>query len=507
MTLRPYQQEAIDLIHTKRPLLYLATGSGKSVIFKEIARRALSKGNKVCFIVYGKSIVDQAAKKHFSEITKKICVIMGPEKYRPHHDIYCCSISTLARSKRLREQIIKECPLLIVDEAHNAVSDSYQELLNSVTNKHYVIGLTATPFRIGKKGHTFWDDIIHPITTYDLMCDGHLVEPKVYGPPGMSTKSVKTTAGDYNNAQLFKANDDMKIYGDILESWKKFALNRKTICFCINRQHAQKLNDMFNKNGIKSEYADADTPQDERMSIFNRLASGETKILTNVNIASTGVDIPEIECVISARPTKSKTLWIQQVGRGLRPAENKKDCVIIDHGGNCDRLRMHPLDDFPAETTDKKARDKDIEYELKFKTCPDCFKKLPIAFQTCDSCGYVFQTKKKKEKQVKNVNLVKKEFKKPKEKNYDYLHNCIKSDAPEQIVKFSLLTIERIKRYGHKPASYYYKMHEQFGNTPHIGYPSWFLTRIGMPSIKSSQNKLLDLSKILFQNPESSSDT
>ena len=126
MTLRPYQQQAIDQIKTQRPLIYLATGSGKSVIFKSIARDAISRGQKVCFIVYGKSIVDQAARKHFSEITRSVCMVMGSSKYKPNRDIYCCSISTINRSSRLATQLIRDCDLFIIDEAHNATSNLYR---------------------------------------------------------------------------------------------------------------------------------------------------------------------------------------------------------------------------------------------------------------------------------------------------------------------------------------------------------------------------------------------
>lgn len=506
MQLRQYQEQAIAQIKSKRPLIYLATGSGKSVIFKQIAKGAIKKGNKVCFIVYGKSIVDQAARKHFSEITDKICMVMGPKKYRAQNDIYCCSSSTLIRNPSLVKDLISECKVIIIDEAHNAVAEKYREILDQIPPEKYVIGLTATPFHIGKKGHTYWDDVIHPITVAELVSQGHLVEPKVFGPPGMSTEQVKTTAGDYNNSQLFKKNDAMAIYGDIIKSWKKLAPNKKTLCFAINKKHALKLKEEFEKSGVPSAYADADTPQDERLVLFNKLALGKIKVLTNCNIASTGVDIPEVECVLGARPTKSKVLWVQQVGRALRPAPGKTEAIIIDHGGNCDRLRLHPMQDVPPDLEDKTFNSSTPNSNYPFRTCPVCFAKVQAQLTKCTSCDHVFQTKAKTTKHQKNVDLVEKKFNPIKKTD---MRIYLKPDAPKEIKDFSELTIKRIENYGHKTNSYFFKMWDRFGHSAHIRYPAWFLKikSTNTHSTKSLQETSQSVSNFISRNQEFSSDT
>ena len=195
MNLRPYQLEAINSLTYSRDLIYLATGAGKGVLIKEVARIAISQGKKVCFIVYGKSIVEQQARKHFSQITNSISVVMGQNKYRSNQSIYCCSISTLSRNVELASRLLNECDLFLVDEAHHATSESYEILLNAIPSHKPVIGFSATPFHVGKKGHTFWSNVIHPVTTKDLIDEGFLVNPVVNGPPEvMVSKKIKTTA-------------------------------------------------------------------------------------------------------------------------------------------------------------------------------------------------------------------------------------------------------------------------------------------------------------------------
>lgn len=393
---------------------------------------------------------------------------MGAQKYKPNRDIYCCSISTIGRSATLMAQLIQECSIFIIDEAHNATSTQYQNLLSAVPEHKYVIGLTATPFRIGKHGHTFWDDIIHPISTLELIEQGYLVKPRVFGPPAMSTEGVKTTGGDYNSAQLFKKNNDMVIYGDIIKSWRELANNKKTLCFAINKEHAMTLKNIFIDNGIPAAYADAETSQEERIKLFNQLASGEIKVLTNCNIASTGVDIPEVECVLSARPTKSRVLWIQQVGRALRLAPNKNEAIIIDHGGNCDRLG-HPLMDFDAETTDKTPGEKEKK-PISLKTCPKCFYKTMPTASTCLSCGHVFTKVEREIEQVKNIKLSEKQI-----PTTEWAKQYLKPDCPEDIKKYSETIAKQITLKNHKKNSYFFKMYDKFGHTPHIRFPQWFI--------------------------------
>ena len=409
MGLYHYQQKAIEDLEgmarsgKKKLMVYLATASGKSHVFKELIQRSINLGNKVCFVVYGKSIVEQAAQKHFSDISKNVSIIMAEKKYKKGADVYCCSISTLARNHEVSRRLLEECSLFIIDECHHATSSSYVNFLSAVPNSAFVVGFTATPFLVGKKGHTFWDDITHPITTLNLVEQGFLSPPRIFGPPQMETKDVRTVAGEYSNSQLFTKNDNAVIYGDIVKNWLKIARDKKTICFAINRTHAKNIRDSFLNEGIPAAYADAETPQHTRLKLYEKLARGEIKILCNVDIASTGLDIPEVDCVISARPTKSLILWVQQAGRALRICEGKTETIIIDHGGNTKRLG-HILEDFPAELKDQE-RSKFIS-RFPTKDCPECFFMNPLSVSVCGDCGFEFNSSRKRDAKTEDTELV-----------------------------------------------------------------------------------------------------
>lgn len=493
MNLRPYQQQAIRDVYSQinkrinRNLIYLATGSGKSVIFKKIAHDAISKGKKICFVVYGVSIVDQAARKHFSEITDSICMIMGPNKYKHGKSLYCCSISTISRSADLIGKLIDDCDLFIIDEAHNATSDSYKMFLESIPEHKPVIGLTATPFYIGNRGHSFWEYVTHPVTTLDLVKLGHLYKPKVFSPPiDFITDGVRTTAGDYNNKQLFEANDKATIYSDVIKTWKKFADGLRTIGFCINKEHAFNFCTLFNDAGIPSAYADADTPQDERLDLISRLEKKELLALFNVNIFSTGVDIPLLECGLMLRPTKSLPLWIQQVGRILRTHPEKQNCMILDCVGNTRKIG-HPLMDFSADLEDKKPRSVTSlsEQELKTKDCPNCFYITSAQAKTCLNCDHVFVSKKQEIIEIKEVDLIEVHV----GETISWASKYIRPNCPRDVRDKIEAIAKNIAVKQWKKNSFFFKVRENKELNEWIHYPNWF-EKISTQNTKSSSSEL-----------------
>lgn len=476
--LRDYQKKAIDSLNYDRDLIYLATGSGKSIIFKEIAKQAIRNDKKVCFIVYGKSIVEQASRKHFSEITDSVCMVMGVNKFKPSHDLYCCSISTIARSEDLSRKLISDCDLFMVDEAHNATSDQYKKLLEMIPKNKPVIGLTATPFWIGNRGHSFWKNVIHPTTTLNLIQNGHLVMPKVFVPEkAMSIDKVKKTAGDFNNNQLFVANNHYEIYQGILSIWEELGKGKSTLGFAINRTHAAVLTETFNRAGYPSAYADAETPQNERLKLIQALEKKEITCLFNVNIFSVGVDIPPIECGLMARPTSSLPLWIQQVGRMLRPYPGKKLATIIDCGANTIRLG-HPLSDFEADLAERKPRGSSTSGGIAIKDCPNCGYITATNSKECLECGHIFNSKEK-EKDFKGSNFVEYDKNKvidEKQRDREWLLSKIKKNIDPEIKEQIEDTIEMVILNGWKRNSFYFKIDGLLKNAEHyIRFPAWYL--------------------------------
>lgn len=502
MELREYQQKYLTSIvkgypGKMRPLIHLATGGGKSVLFKKCAELAIKKNKKVLFLVAGKTILEQAVAKHFSSISNDISFIQGSRKYH-FAQILCASIDTLSRRGKIHDKIIENYDMILVDEAHEATANRYLDFLNKVPQKKWIIGFSATPYLIGNKGHSFWSNVIKEVTVSELVDQGWLMRPKIFSAPIMSTK-VRSVAGDFDKKQLFEKNDTLKVYSEVVQEYEKRAKGLKAICFAINRTHAMNLCNQFNKAGYVAEYADGETEQEDREKIIKRFENGSTTILCNVDIFSTGVDIPKIECGIMCRPTKSKVKWIQQVGRVLRTHPDVKNCIILDHGGNCPRIG-HPLEDFEAEMQDrdkKLSESKQKELEISLRACSSCHFILENPrIELCPECGEPIKTARQiaQEKEAQLVEI-ERAFKINEESKKDesllaFIERYIDMDnipresidgsiAPKAFVQNLLKVIRAGKA---KKPFLFYKVWEKYDqeSLEFINYPQWFKEKVGI---------------------------
>jgi DNA repair protein RadD len=184
--------------------------------------------------------------------------------------------------------------------------------------------------------------------------------------------------------------DTKELVADIVKTWFEKGENRPTICYGIDRKHAQHLEERFAEAGIRVEYIDCVTKMYDREDIFERFRSGETKIISNVATCDTGLDLPNIGCIIDARPTKSRIRFVQTIGRGLRPSPGKDHLVVLDHSGNCQRLGL--VTDIGCGELDNgdagRAYDKDGRAAVPtIKLCPDCQCVLPPRARECPQCG------------------------------------------------------------------------------------------------------------------------
>jgi DNA repair protein RadD len=199
------------------------------------------------------------------------------------------------------------------------------------------IGLSATPWArgLGK----YYDDLIIAAPTADLIRDGYLSDFITFAPSEPDLAGVRTVAGDFHEGELAKAMDLSVVTGDIVETWLKRGEGRSSFCFCVNRRHAQHVAERFLEAGVAAEYMDRATFREDREAIFARFRSGETRIICNVGVLTTGVDL-DVRCIVDAKPTKSRILFVQTIGRGLRTAAGKDKLLILDHAGNHLRLGM-----------------------------------------------------------------------------------------------------------------------------------------------------------------------
>lgn len=348
--LRPYQQNAIDMVRdeirkgNRRVLICLPTGSGKSFCMSAIAEGCVKKGNSVLALVHRRQLVTQMV-DFFTWNGLSCDTIMAGAECELKSKIQIATIQTYSRRVDLAPLDINhyfvDAQVVMIDEAHHALSKSYQNILKLYSEK-IIIGVTATPILSSGVGMgNFFDAIVTPVSVSGLVDDGHLVPGVYYGPSKPDLSKVKVVMGDYQKKQLNEVMNQPKLIGDVVENWIKIADNRQTMVFGVKVSHSKALCRAFNNAGIAAEHLDAHHEDDERNETLDRFKSGKTKVLCNVGLYTEGTDIPEIECIVLARPTKSLGFHLQMVGRGARPYPGKQDFIVIDHGGNVERLGFY----------------------------------------------------------------------------------------------------------------------------------------------------------------------
>jgi superfamily II DNA or RNA helicase len=242
-----------------------------------------------------------------------------------------------------------------------------------------------------------------------------------------------------------------QLTGKVVEHWKKIVVDRPTICFAVNVHHSRLLVERFMQAGIPAEHCDADVPDKERNEIIARLERGETKVVCNVGIFCTGVDIPSLGAIIMARPTQSKNLFIQQAGRGTRPSPGKENCILLDHAGNIGRHGL-PTDEPPVDL-DGRIKEKSIG---ETKLCKECFCSYRGA--KCPECG------SEPPEVVREIKESDDELKELVESEVDPIKRALKD------------FLKQAKLKGWKPGAAYHKLVTRFGfdETKYL-LPDWFV--------------------------------
>lgn len=392
--LRPYQTAAIEAARNairaghKNILIQMPTGTGKMVIAANIMTTAASRGKVSLFAVHSRELVRQCSEK-LTDHGVRHGIILPGEEYTDLDYTFCGSIQSILAHKKRGRFDPKNIDIIILDECHHVKFDGgmYKTLSDYYPNA-VIIGLTATPTRTDGRGlGDFFTHLIQSITYSEAFEQGYLVPPKYYRPFIPNLDGVSTKMGDYDQAEIELIMNQPKITGNIVEHYGRYASGLQGIAFVSRVKHAAALSDAFNSAGISSAYIHGKTPELERDQIVEMFRAREIQMLVNVAVFTEGFDVPGVECIVDAAPTKrSLSLYMQKYGRGLRPATNKLDCLILDHAGNS--LRFGPVEDYEhwtLETTKNANSTEKVKKKSKTKTPKDII---------CESCAYVFQSSK-----------------------------------------------------------------------------------------------------------------
>lgn len=386
--LRPYQLEFVARCRSaymagdRRILGVAPTGAGKTVMGCHIVEECTAKGNRILWLAHRKELIEQCSKKLDENGLHHGVIKSGHWRYLPHLAVQVASIQTLVRRGDM-----PPADVVVTDEAHHVGAKSYQHILAHYPNALH-LGLTATPYRTDGRGlGEFYETLIEVTDIPTLIAEGFLVEPAVYAPANPDLAGIKRIAGDFNRRQLGEAMDKPKLVGDLVQTWLRLARGRTTVAFAVSVEHSRHIVESFEQAGIAAAHLDATMPDEEREDVLQRLASGRLQLVSNMGILTEGWDLPQTGCVLLARPTQSKGLYFQMVGRGLRSCPGKLDCIVLDHAGNT--IRHGQVTEAQTYSLDGvKKREKDEAPSVR--VCPQCFTALPGGIRMCTRCNYYF---------------------------------------------------------------------------------------------------------------------
>lgn len=420
VTLRPYQARALERLRgeislgRRRILLVAPTGAGKTTIAGKIISGASNKGNRCIFLAHRKELIEQCSDRLDEMGVSHGIIKSGNKRKNPEAMVQVASIQTLKNRDHWDAEIV------FIDECHRSASPMYVSVLSRYP-ENVVIGLTATPFRMDGKGlgeisldctggepFTLYESLVEVASVQELVDLGFLVMPTTYGAPEIDMTGVKVTAGDYDKKQTAKAMEGTILRGDLLKNWAKKCgeatgaevvfeneklkhtdCNACTVVFAPSIRQSHMIVEQFKAAGVSAAHLDGKTSDAERTKILKDLRNRNLTVLSNYSICSEGWDLPHLEAVIGARPTRSRSLVKQMIGRLMRPDDDKRFAFLFDHA---DWTRTHGFVNEP-ETYSLEGREKRPrkgQSKPPLRECPNCEALCHISTPVCQECGFQF---------------------------------------------------------------------------------------------------------------------
>lgn len=454
--LRDDQQEAIDRLDSlleagkRRVVVQAPTGFGKTLVAASLLKRELSQKKRVLFVVPAVALIDQSIEAFQAQGIDDIGVIQAyNEMTNWDMPLQVASVQTLQR------RTIPPASFVLIDEVHRWFRFYEKWLLDPAWNDVPIIGLSATPWTKGLGA--YFSDLLIAGTTQAMIEQSRLSDFKVYAPSSPDLKGVRTLGGDYHEGDLAKAMNRPQLVADVVSTWQRLGQGRPTLCFAVDRAHAKTLQQAFEAVGVSAGYQDAFTKDDERRAIKAKFHSGEYKIVCNVGTLTTGVDW-DVRCIIMARPTKSEMLFVQIVGRGLRTAEGKDYCLLLDHSDN--HLRLGFVTDIRYDQLHdgtKCISAKADKINLP-KKCPQCSYLKPPKTAICPACGFKTQVRPQVEVLPGDLIELKRHNKEQEEARLKALWDN------KRLIYAMLLTVARMR--GKKDGWAYYTYHNIYQEGP-----------------------------------------
>jgi DNA repair protein RadD len=404
LALRDYQLQLLADLRAalrshQRVCAVMPTGAGKGQTIGAIVRGAATKGRRVLVLAHRAELIDQLTRT--VQAWGLMSDVIAPGHRLQGRQVAVGSVQTVVR--RLHQLLPPD--LIIQDEAHHLVEgNSWGRIIHAWPDAH-LIGKTATPERLDGRGlgveaGGFFEALVLGPSAAWLVEQGWLARPRVFSWPGAGTQNdpenraqLQQRCGDYVMEQAAQAFGHRAAIGDAVSHYRRRLHPGTAICFCCTTCHAEQMAAAFRAAGIRAAAVSGVTPAEERRRLIAGLGTGEIEVLTSCMIISEGTDIPSVGGAILMRPTASLSLYLQMVGRALRPAPGKQEAVILDHVGNAHRHGL-PTDERTWTLAGRRRRK---SVSIPIKDCPHCFCSCPSGAQLCPDCGHLFLTDERDE--------------------------------------------------------------------------------------------------------------
>ena len=404
MLLRPRQklfvERSLSALDTHRNTLGVApTASGKTLMLSAVAGELLKDPDaKACVLAHRDELTDQNRTK-FGRVNPGVSTsVVDANTKSWDGQVTFAMAPTLSRVSNLAD--MPALDLLVIDEAHHAVADSYRRIIDRTLQCNpsaKIFGVTATPNRGDKKGlREVFDNVADQIRIAELIASGHLVSPRTFViDVGVqdALKKVRRVAADFDMGEVDAIMNKSPVTDAVIAHWKEKAGNRQTVVFCSTVDHARNVADAFNAAGVSAAIVHGEMRDIDRKATLADYDRGEIQVVTNVAVLTEGWDHPPTSCVVLLRPSSYKSTMMQMVGRGLRtvnpdeyPGILKTDCIILDFGTSS--LIHGSLEQ------DVDLNGREVTGDAPTKTCPSCEAQVPAAVMECPLCGHVWESER-----------------------------------------------------------------------------------------------------------------
>ena len=369
----------------RRLLVQGATGMGKTVLVAHLLALAAAKGKRAWFCVHRKELLDQAVQTFVEAADIHTGIVAAGHPIDASAPVQVCSIGSLKR----RLSKLPAPDLIVFDECHHVPSASWSAIASAIPSARQ-LGLTATPQRLDGNGlGAHFDAMILGPTVADLIAQGYLSPYRLFAPAQFDASTLHTVAGDYNRAEVSVAMKPTVI-GDAVTTYQRQADGGRALVFAWSLDASRSIAEAFHARGIPAAHVDGDTPAVERAAVMRAFREGSILAVCNVDLFGEGLDVPAVDAVFLLRPTASLGLYLQQCGRGLRPALGKSAVRLFDHVNNWTR---HGLPDDPRTWTLDGDTSRGKKKPPALKRCVQCFAVATASARQCPYCQAAYPVK------------------------------------------------------------------------------------------------------------------